>query len=131
MSIPDINSLRDDLLIELARLKANNTSPADVAKICSALRPEYDWASDWELARSAAWLLVRSQPPLAKKVTDSDRPAAMLLALTAAGKAEASRLDKSREPLSLMEHIKAFSRSDWIALGAAAVSLVALFKPGS
>jgi hypothetical protein len=131
MNIPDINSLRDDLLIELARLKANNASPADVMKICSKLRTEYDWSSDWELARSAGWLLVRNQPPLAKKTTDSDRPGAMLLALTAAGKAEASRLNKSRQPLSLMQRVKAFSRSDWIALGAFVVSVIALFKPGS
>jgi hypothetical protein len=126
--IHDINALSDDLLIELAKRKATNGKPQNVSEICADLRPEIDWSSEKDLARSAGWLLVNGTPPLAKTVHDSARPGAMLLALTAAGKAAASRLHEAQQPLTISQKFLAVPRSDWIAITAILISLVALFK---
>jgi hypothetical protein len=82
------------------------------------------------LARSAGWLLVRNIPPLEKRV-GSEKPGAMFLALTAAGKAAASRAYIAQQPPTFRQRLQAVSRSDWIALAAFVVSVLALLKPGS
>ena len=124
MSIPDINLLRDDLLVELARRRANNRNPGHVLEICAALRPEIDWASEYELSRSAGWLLVRSDPRLAKIVNDSDRPGAMFLALTAAGKSRASEIASANRPKPLWQRIQDSNWAMWSVV-IAAFALVA------
>ena len=133
MSVPDINSLRDDLLLELAKRKANNGNPGHVGEICKELRSDIDWRLNHELARSAGWLLVRSDPPLAKRVSDSDRPAALLLALTAAGKSKASELQAARQPLSFGQRIQNANWTMWgvivAALALFAYVLIELRKP--
>lgn len=93
-------------------------------EICAALHPDIDWASENELARSAGWLLVRNDPRLAKTVTDSDRPGAMFLALTAAGKSRASEIESAKKPKSCWQR---FQDANWTMIGAviAALALVA------
>ena len=126
MTIPDINGLRNDILMELATSKASNGNPANVIDICKKIQPLTDWKEEAELARSAAWLLVRASPPLAKRVSDSDRPGAMLIALTAAGKSEASTL--AGQPRTHIQKLLAVIKKDWIAILALVVSIFALFR---
>ena len=126
LSVPDINSLSEELLVALAMRNATNGNPGHVREICAELRPDMDWSSHPQLASSAGWLLVRNSPPFAKKVMDTDRPGAMLLALTAAGKSQASRLYNAQQPLSLWQKLTMVPRSDWIAFWALVVSVGAL-----
>ncbi len=105
MSLPDINALRNDMLVELANRNANNGNPVSAVELCGELRPDIDWVANNDLARSAGWLLIRHSPPLAKRVNDSDRPNAMLLALTAPGKSEASRIHTARQPLGFADKL--------------------------
>jgi hypothetical protein len=44
------------------------------------------------------------------------------------GLEQAERIRESRRPKSLLERIRSVPRSDWIALGALLVSLIALFR---
>ncbi|MGC5276212.1 hypothetical protein ACPXAM_24040, partial [Escherichia coli] len=80
-----------------------------------------------ELARSAGWLLVNNAPPLAKRVMDSEKPGALFLALTAAGKSAASKIYIQQQPPTFRQKLQAVPRSDWIALAAFVVSVIALF----
>jgi hypothetical protein len=128
VSIPDINSLRDDLLIELAPRRATNGSPQNVVLVCQSLRPDIDWVENRDLARSAGWLLVRNEPPLAKTVLDSEKPGAMLLALTAQGKSRASEMFEASKPKTLIQKVAEVPRSDWISILALIVSAIALLK---
>jgi hypothetical protein len=105
VNLPDINALRDDMLVELANRSANNGNPISVVELCAKLRSDIDWKANNELARSAGWLLVHHSPPLAKRVVDSDRPNALLLALTALGKSEASRLHLAQQPLGFTDKL--------------------------
>ena len=126
--VPDINLMRDELLVELAKRNATNGSPVEVTEICIELRPEIDWSQENELARSAGSLLVRAEPPLAKTVLDSDKPWAMLLALTAAGKSAASALHLAKQPKTIFMRVQSVTRSEWISIIALFVSVIALFK---
>lgn len=105
MILPDINALRDEMLLELAKRNANNGNPISAVELCSELRTDIDWSANKELARSAGWLLIRHNPPLAKRVIDSAQPNAMFLALTALGKSEASRLQLRQKPLSMTDKL--------------------------
>ena len=105
MSVPEIKELRDSLLLELERLQANNRNPQNAVVICHSLHPDVDWNDNRELARSAAWLLVRNDLPLAKTVPDSEKPNALLIALTAQGKLRASEIRSERRKPSWKERI--------------------------
>ena len=48
--------------------------------------------------------------------------------INGAGIAAATEIRRARRPKSIRERVAEFTRSDWIALGAFVVSLVALFK---
>lgn len=124
MTSPDINDLRDSLLLELSALKANNRNPFEVIDICKKIRPEVDWKTENALGRSAAWLLIRATPPLAKRVPDNTRPGAILLALTAAGKSQASIL--RARPRTKMQKTWAWIKHHWIAVVTLVVGIAAL-----
>jgi hypothetical protein len=134
MTLPEINMLRDELLLELAKRNANNGSPSSVIELCAELRSDIDWVANNDLARSAGWLLVRHVPRLAKRVVDSERPNALLLALTAQGKSEASRIHLAQQPLGLVEKLASDKVQkvsalfvSYISLGVSIAALVLAF----
>lgn len=111
----DVNAVRDDLLIALARQGSSNTKPLSPIMVLKGARADIDWDQFSQVARDAGWLLVRSEPPFARNRPDSKKPNMMLLALTAAGKARASELLRARKPLKFSERLKKipFGKGAW------------------
>jgi hypothetical protein len=128
MNILDIDRLRDDLLLELARTKATIGNPGDVIEILAKLHPERDLYANRTEARSAGWLLVNNSPPLAKTVGKTGLSEPLMLALTASGRSHAFKLYQSKQPLYKFKWIKSISRSEWISVAALVVAIIALFR---
>jgi len=101
----NLNLLRDDLLVALAERRSSNTHPLSPIAVFKEVRPDIDWENNRQVARDAGWLLVRNEPPFARTRVDSDKPAMMLLALTADGKARASEIQEARKPATFKQRL--------------------------
>lgn len=103
------------LLLALKRGKHFKARPASPAKLLSISGEE---------ANPAGRHLV--QLGLAARVSDSDRPGALLVRITDAGLSEAEKIEDAAKPPSIADRIKAiqFGKGVWevIKLGAAAVA---------
>ncbi|WP_428628231.1 hypothetical protein [Sphingopyxis sp.] len=102
---PNLNVLRDDLLVALAAQGSSNTKPLSPIAVLREARSDVNWDENPQLARDAGWLLIRNEPSFARSIRDSDKPAMMLLALTAAGKARASEISEARKPLTWKQRL--------------------------
>ncbi|WP_209347544.1 hypothetical protein [Pontixanthobacter sp. CEM42] len=113
MSEPDINQIRDRLLLELVRRNATNQKPMNPLIVSEEIWPDVDWKNQAATVRSAAFLLTKNEPKFAKRVIDSEGPGLVLIAQTAAGKSAAAHLEASPETNTSPSR-------DWTKIGAIA-----------
>ena len=117
-----LNAHDKALLMALRRGNHFKANPGDVTEL---LQKSFGDVGPSEGMSSARRLHAEG---LALFVQDSDAPGRSLLRITATGIAFADNLLEEVRPRSWKERLSAVPRSDWIALGALAISLIALFK---
>ncbi|MBX7488851.1 hypothetical protein K3177_10030 [Qipengyuania sp. GH25] len=122
-----LTRLDEKLLLALRTGKHFKRNPGDVIELLSQhLEPSESEEDSGNEARASARRLVADG--LAISVPDTYRPNRPYLRITDDGMAYADILAENNRERTLLERIKAVPRSDWIALVAVAVSLIALLK---
>ena len=117
-----LNQHDDELLAQLRLRKHLKANPGDARVILLSRWPELD-----ETEVLASFRRVTGDG-LAKRVTDPARADALLLRLTDEGMAQADHHIEATRDRTLKEKLQSVDRSEWIALAAFLVSVIALFR---
>jgi hypothetical protein len=113
------DELEDELFLLMLRLSRSGAGPEfDLISICR----------DCNVSATPKQLLAFTSDNDGWRGAKSNTTSSIRFTLNAEGKRHALALEADRKSLTFFDRIRSIHRSDWIALGAFMVSIIALFK---